>query len=852
MFQLTIHNIVQFASLMIYIILISLILYSKRAKLKRLFILFLVAAAGMSLTSLLMNLRLPYEHLTFWKTLMPLFSAWSVVAYAHFIAASYQRDTTKISRMGYVWLAIVSILVVGGTLTQGMAFLNSEVVTIYYGQFINALAYINAFIILMVGIFLIKILQDTSNPEERNKTFYLLAGLGIMVTASIMNVVFQNTNYSFAHIGYSVNAVLITYTLIKHRLIDIQIIMKKWMVYTGVTVCITLAYLGLLLGLSNILRLLPAQYGIPATIVMVVLFAYLFNWAKSALDRGADRLFYGKRYVHRLTLLNFASRMSNFINIKEIANALTGPLARAIRVRQVGLLLPIRNRYATKYLVKLNDEDQVEPLTLQKNSPLIKWMASEGKLVLRENIEHDPQFHELSEEDRRALKASRVEVLCPITTKHQLLGILMLTEKYPKGHYSRDDIDLIANLAQESAVAMENAQIYASAKDKADTDELTGLRNHRYFQESLNDVIENSALSGNDFALLFIDLDLFKTYNDIYGHIMGDELLKDFGKLIKRTIRDTDIGARYGGDEFSCILRQTDISGAQKVAERIRQKFEAQMKQKGAVVTCSIGIACWRIDGVMREKIVEAADQALYHAKRAGGNRVSLASKLNADEKVKTEVVGKADTNKAIESIVYALAATVDTRDHYTYGHSKAVCRYSIELAEAAGYSPEEIQIIRSAALLHDIGKLNLPDSILTKREPLTDTEWDMIKHHPELGARILKYIVGLRGCVDAVLFHHERYDGKGYPRGLSGEDIPRDARIMAIADSYDAMTSERGYKKRAFTEEEALRELKACAGTQFDPELVDLFINIREKSVTPEINLDNILQNDASKTKKK
>ena len=836
MFQLTIHNFVQFASLIIYIILISLVLYSKRAKLKRLFILFLVAAAGMSLTSLLMNLRLSYEQLVIWKILMPLFTTWSVIAFAHFIAASYNRDTGKIARLGYLWLAITSVLVVSGTLTQGLAFLNNEVITSLYGQVINALVYINVLIILMVGVFLIRILKETTNPEERNKTFYLLTGLGIMAVASVVDVIFQSTNYSFSHIGYIANAVLITYTLIKHRLLDIQIIMRKWMVYTGVTVCITLAYLALLLVLSNLLRLFPPQFGIPTTIVMVVLFAYLFNWAKSALDRGADKLFYGKRYIHRQMLLTFARKMSDFINIKEIADALTGPLAKAIRVRQVGLLLPVKNRYATRYLVKLNDEDQVAPLILQNDSPLIRWMANEGKIVLRENIENDPQFSKLSVEERKALDDSHVEVLCPITTKHQLLGILVLTEKYPKGHYSRDDIDLISTLAQESAVAIENAQIYAAAKEKADTDELTGLRNHRYFQESLNRAIEQSAISGDDFALLFIDLDLFKTYNDVYGHVMGDELLKDFGKLIRRTIREKDVGARYGGDEFACILTETGVDGAQKVAEEIRRKLE--------MLTCSIGISCWRIDGVMREKIVETADQALYHAKRAGGNRVCLASKLDVAEKAEPGVVEKTSSDEAVESIVYALAATVDTRDHYTYGHSKAVCRYAIELAQAAGYSPEEVQRIRSAALLHDIGKLNLPDSILTKRDPLTDAEWDMIRHHPELGARILKYIVGLRGCMDSVLFHHERYDGNGYPRGLEGENIPRDARIMAIADSYDAMTSERGYKKRALTEEEAIRELEACSGTQFDPELVRLFIKLLEKSGTPEINLDNILQN--------
>jgi diguanylate cyclase (GGDEF)-like protein/putative nucleotidyltransferase with HDIG domain len=731
-------------------------------------------------------------------------------------------------------------------------FINNETISGYLASAVDALAYVNILIASLVGVFLFERLRESNDPEDRNKTSYLLFGFSIMIVASIASVIFSRTSYSFYHIGYIGNAALIAYTLIKHRLLDIQIIMKKWMVYTGVTICVTLAYLALLLGLSNLLRLLPPNLGIPATVIMVVLFAFLFNWVKAALDKGADRLFYGKRYVHRQMLLNFANKMSNFINIREIANALIGPLANAIRARQVGLLLPLKRSYATKYVVKLNEEDKIVPLMLQRYSSLMKWMASEGKPVLKENLDNDPEFNDLSEADRLALEAARVEVLCPITSKHQLLGILVLSDKSSKGHYNRDDIDLVSTMARESAVAFENAQIYASAREKADSDELTHLRNHRYFQDSLTRAVQDSAVTGDDFAVLFIDLDLFKTYNDIYGHQLGDELLKDFAKLIRGNIRDTDVGARYGGDEFACILYKTNASGAQSVAERIRRNMTKYIGKKGINVTCSIGIACWRVDGVMKEKIIEAADQALYHVKRNGGNGVALASSLDITEVVKSEAGHKIDSEKAVESIVYALAATVDTRDHYTYGHSKAVSRYAVELAQEVGYSPEEIQKIRSAGLLHDIGKLNLPDSILTKRDPLTDAEWEMIRHHPELGSRIIKYIVGLRGCVDAVLFHHERYDGNGYPRGLKGEEIPRDARIMAIADSYDAMTSERGYKKRKLTEEEAVEELEACSGTQFDPELVAIFIKLRRKSMTPEMELDDIINSNIPESEEK
>ncbi len=187
----------------------------------------------------------------------------------------------------------------------------------------------------------------------------------------------------------------------------------------------------------------------------------------------------------------------------------------------------------------------------------------------------------------------------------------------------------------------------------------------------------------------------------------------------------------------------------------------------------------------------------------------------------------KPSSSAEITSIVYALAATVDARDHYTYGHSTNVSQYATEIAEAIGYSKDGIERVRSAALLHDIGKLNLPDELFTKSGVLTDEEWEMIEHHPELGVSILKFIVGLQGCLDAVLFHHERYDGTGYPRGLKGKNIPLDARIMAVADTYDALTSERPYRHSKLSPEEAIMELERCAGRQFDPEIVKVFAKL-------------------------
>jgi diguanylate cyclase (GGDEF)-like protein/putative nucleotidyltransferase with HDIG domain len=824
MFELTSNNIVQFTCFLIYAGLIAFILFSKQVRLKRLFSFFLVAAAGASIVSLLMNLPLPYDQLLLWKMLAFPFATWAVIAYIHFAGAFSRKNTRKIIRWGYTWVAITLALVALGYIAQGLAFLNSEAINTYYGFVINAIVYFNEFLMIITGFSLLRTLRSAVDPEERNRTAYLLAGLGIMVLTGLLGYILQDANHTISHIGYAANAVVITYTLLRYRLLDIQILMKKWMTYTIVTISITLAYLALLLVLSNLLRLLPPVLGIPATVVLVILFAGLFNWVKNALDKGVDRLFYGNRYLHRKMLLDFAGKTSTFINIEEIANALLGPLVKVVRASRVELLLPTEEGYTTKYMARLSEEDSIRPLTIPPNSPYIRRLKDKEVIV---------RSRPAPEEEKSVIDEYGIELLCPIISKQTLVGILALSRKQEHGHYIKDDIELVTTLSKESAVAIENAQIYAQAKEKADTDELTGLRNHRYFQERLNLEIERAAVSGEGFSLLLIDLDFFKTYNDIYGHMMGDEILKEFGQLIRGSIRASDVGARYGGDEFAVILVGTSVEGAEMVAERIRSGLQTAMDEKGILLTSSIGISRWIVNGITRETLIKSADQALYAAKAAGRNRVCLAGKSEMAEPAQPEATLKEADASAIENIVYALAATVDTRDHYTYGHSKAVSRYATELAAAVGYTREGIKRIRAAALLHDIGKLSIPDSILTKKGPLNDNEWEMVKHHPEMGVGILKYIVGLRGCIDAVLNHHEHYDGGGYPRGLKGEDIPRDARIMSIADAYDAMTSERSYKEGRMSNEQALRELKRYAGTQFDPELVDVFIGLRRKSTS-------------------
>jgi len=335
--------------------------------------------------------------------------------------------------------------------------------------------------------------------------------------------------------------------------------------------------------------------------------------------------------------------------------------------------------------------------------------------------------------------------------------------------------------------------------------------------------------------LVMVDLDHFKTYNDNYGHLAGDEVLRKVGHCIAGSIRSVDMAFRYGGEEFAVILPATRLSDAYKAAERIRKTIEAKASTGVTPVTASLGVSNWPIDGMTKEAVIGRADAALYQAKQAGRNHTCLSSEV---VKAGTSLISmELESKERALSIIYALAATVDAKDHYTYGHSKKVSQYAVAIAEALNLSPDKVSTVRAAGLLHDIGKIAVPDQILNKAGPLTEEEFEPIRAHPELGMEILKHVIDLVNCLPAILHHHEQFDGSGYPRGLKGDDIPLEARILAIADVYDAITSIRPYRNQ-LTSQEALTELRRCAGTQFDPELVKIFCQAIEPLLPKQLEI--------------
>lgn len=373
-----------------------------------------------------------------------------------------------------------------------------------------------------------------------------------------------------------------------------------------------------------------------------------------------------------------------------------------------------------------------------------------------------------------------------------------------------------------ASVCLKNASSYQKVYQISIHDELTGLYNREYYK----DFIKQYWKADKTQAIIYIDLDDFKLFNEIYGEEVGDQILRWCGVKIREVVANQGATFRLGSNEFIVFTRCVDKDKLRIMALQMQKRVAVQDEAKPKVIqpiTLSIGIASYPEAASTPAEHLQQAKKAMSFAKQNGKNRVEIYEKAVDTQELDRRV------DKAYEQVaptIYALTAAIDAKDSYTFEHSCNVSADAVVLASAIGLNSNEIRIAKEAGLLHDIGKIGIPENILKKQARLTDDEYEIMKTHVTNSIEMIHHLPNMDYVIPAVLSHHERYDGKGYPRGLEGEGIPLLGRILAVCDSFDAITSKRSYKE-ALSKEYAITELERNKGTQFDPLLVDVFVKL-------------------------
>ncbi|MBQ3311456.1 diguanylate cyclase [bacterium] len=460
-------------------------------------------------------------------------------------------------------------------------------------------------------------------------------------------------------------------------------------------------------------------------------------------------------------------------------------------------------------------------------------------------IKRDSDFLKLS-----YLQYSTVAII-PLISVTNCLGVMIIGDNNVEEH-----TDLYSLIVNHYALFMHNANLIEQTNAHANTDSLTSLSNHRGFQEILSHELEKAEKKSSTLSVVMMDINNISKINRELGHAKGDEIIKLVAEKVKQNIRSGDTAGRYGGDEIAIILPNTDTNEAKYLAEYLTYSLSCCFVDDVGPIKVSVGIANYPQCAKEQEKLLVSAEQAMYISQskgyKDGMSAIISASDFNFWDDLalhsfaevltkrhsqlgvnfEEELVSKfanedISSQHHLEELASSLASAIDAKDPYTKGHSTSVSKYSEALARALNLPEHEVQRIRLGALLHDVGKIGIPESVLKKPTHLSDEEWEIMKQHPIIGAeKVLMKNEALKDLAPMVKYHHEHYDGSGYPYKLKGEEIPLEARIVAVADTYHALISDRPYRK-GLGVEKACEILQSGAGTQWDAELIRMFIQI-------------------------
>ena len=625
-----------------------------------------------------------------------------------------------------------------------------------------------------------------------------------------------------------INAIIIYYTLYKQHMFALTQLTSSSPTYLISTLLTSIILASILKPLSNLLTTHFAAYSQYHNIIITMFISVVTILVFNVLKKLMNNLFVKPQELKENAVRDFSVSISKTLDRNEILTLLCDIIREQTEVQTafVFLLDNVQKEYQMKMCT---DKMRSTAVSISDQHPLITWLKLHNQSIEYSNFKNTVNYKSMWENEKRVFTLLHTEHVLPIFFEEELIGFVVLSEQSSKKPYSYNTIRFVESVTSIVSMALKNSTLYEIIQEEARLDAMTGIYNRRYFTRLLEDLFKQ--WEHDSMSIVLINFDDFHLYNELYGSNDGDVILVSFANILKTTVSSKGLIGRYSGKEFCIALPLCGTDSAETLVEELRYRLNAVLNDSKEstkrFLTFSAGISAYPSSATTIKQLLTYANMAVYAAKKTGKNKTIVYSdyKHSLDDSALSYAHMEAIGHEYAPTI-YALTAAIDAKDHYTFRHSVNVSYLATQLARAIGLDDEHVEMIRQAGLLHDIGKISIPENILSKTTPLTDDEFEIMKSHVENSIAMIRHLPSLDYVVPIAIAHHERYDGAGYPRGLSGKNIPIGGRCLAIADAFDAMVSKRPYKE-AISIQEALEEIERNLEKQFDPEIGRTFVEL-------------------------
>ena len=695
-------------------------------------------------------------------------------------------------------------------------------------------------VLLLIGLSTARLFFQAARQQGVRSPGLLLVLLGgvVLLVGTLAQLLLPGNAFPWDALAGICWALLLFYALYKKRLFQMTLATSRGLLVAGlVGTCVGSAagivppletFLMAAVGLSHRAAAVSASLVLTAWMLLACVLAQRLLGIVFTREADQDR-----------TIRRFATAAQT-LDTNCVMQVLAESILKEIPAGRVYICMREGARYVAKYCSAPHGRLD---FFVSEDCPCLAFLGEQkGSMVVSEFV-NSPEFLALKDEERALLRRLNVACVAALRDGEDMVGLVLLSAKTRGGDFGFSDTDFLETLCSIAPIAIKNAALYEKLYREVRIDPLTGVLNYGSFAKDITEQFETYGAEG--LALLFVDLDDFKLFNQLYGTAAGDEALRRTAEVITYSVKDRGTVYRSSGKVFAVLLPEKGDAEARLLAAEIHRRMGGIRPVAGMddakALSVSIGICSAPQNAASAKDLRDNADLAVYNAKQGGKDRTLVFHNVNCELRHMTErtraIVEQVERgDSAYQSafaMISALTAAIDAKDHYTFAHSQNVAFYAANLAVGASLNDAQVRTVYVAGLLHDIGKISIPEHILNKQGGLSQEEFGIMKDHVNGATEMIRHLPDMDYLIPAALGHHERWDGKGYPRGISGSEIPVSARCLAIADGFDAMTSDRPYRK-GLPVEYALEQIEKGAGSQFDPQLALLFVDLIRRSDIP------------------